>query len=229
MENIFQIIWYGVQWIFGFLFFSFWGWLILLTVVLPRLAFRIRSFSRKRSFFRGRKAELSNPKNAQVRFLLGRLHYDAKQYRRALRYFRDALAVSLHYKIEVDPLLALLLGHTLLKLRRPTEAIEAYELSLELTPTGNQGEAECGLGSAHARLSHPDEAEAWWKKACTQNMSAIEPRLKLLALMQRRGKMQEARALQEELRSIELPPFLAKKQRKWRFLRAIYPLSRPCL
>lgn len=225
------LVWvlFFLEQIFFFLFFSFWGWIILLLIFVPLVQKRLRTWERHRRFYRARQAELANPHNADARFQLGVIHYDGRQLRRALRYFREAVEIGEAHGSEVDPLLYRYLGHTLRRLGHHREALVAYEAGLEEAPESGRGEAETGVALAHQRLGDVEAAERWYRRAATANQSLLEPRLRLAALLLRQGRGPEAGATIEDARSIRLPPFMRRQQRRWRLALLLWPLTRPLL
>jgi tetratricopeptide (TPR) repeat protein len=215
--------------VFSFLFFTIWGWLILLFVVVPAIRHRLRTFGRRRTFYRARRAELANPKNASVRFLLGRIHFDGRQYRRALTFFQEAVRIASEHGTPVDPKLYQFLGHTLRRLGHPREAIAAYEAGLDEAPESGRGESETGLGCCFRKLGSDPEAEEWFRRAMEVNQSLLQPRVRLAALLQRKGEGSEAESVLREARELQVPDYLHRQQRRWRLALWIFPLSAPLL
>ncbi|MDF1565834.1 MAG: hypothetical protein P1V51_22555 [Deltaproteobacteria bacterium] len=227
MEALLDWIWILLWQIFGFLFFTLWGWLIILFVLVPALRGRLRVYGRRRAFYRARRAELANPRNASVRFLLGRLHFEGRQLRRALHFFREAVRIHSEHGTPVDPKLYLLLGHTLRRLGHLPEAIAAYEAGLEEAPESGRGESETGLGIAHRKLGGEEglaQAERWFRRATEVNQSLLEPRVRLAALLQRRGEAEAAARLLQEARELEVPDYLRRQERRWRVAVWVFPL-----
>lgn len=229
MEAIAHWIWILFWQVFSFLFFTIWGWVILLLVVVPAVRGRLRTWGRRRAFYRARRAELANPRNASVRFLLGRIHFDGRQYRRALHFFREAVRISSAHGAVVDPKLYQFLGHTLRRLGHPQEAIAAYEAGLSEAPDSGRGETETGLGVSHRRLGSDQEAERWFRRAMEVNHSLLQPRVRLAALLQRKGESKAATALLHEARNLAVPDYLHRQERRWRLAVWIFPFISPLL
>ena len=225
--GIFSLITGLVTWVFYFLFTTFWGWMILISVVFPLIGARLRVWGRRRAFYHANRALLDNPKDAGARFQLGMIHFEGRQLRRARRYFLEALEICETHDADVDPVLYRMLGHTLRRLGKPREALVSYEAGLEEAPKSGRGESETGIARCHLALGDPEAAEAALRAACEQNLSLLEPRLRLAAARARRGDPAGERAILEEARGIRRS--LRAGQLGWRLLLSLYPLARPLL
>ncbi len=224
--GIVQWIEFIAWWIFSFLFFTIWGWAILLLVFVPLLGRLLRTGSRRRRFRAARHAELANPHNADARFQLGVIHYEGRQKRRALRYFQEAVRISEAHGSEVDPKLYQYLGHTLRRLRHCREAIVAYEAGLEEAPESGRGESENGIAVCQQKLGDLEAAEHWYRQSVDRNRSLLEPRVRLAALLLDKGERADAQALLADAREGRLPAFAKKQERRWRVALALFPLAR---
>jgi tetratricopeptide (TPR) repeat protein len=229
MMTLLEILWWWGYWVLHFLLFTFWGWIIILVLVVPWVAGRLRRWQARRRRLQAMASELSNPRNARARFQLGVIHYEARRWRRALALFRQAVEVSEAHGGEVDPKLYQYLGHTLRRLRHHEEARIAYEVGLSEVPESGRGESETGLGVSSQRLGDLEGAIRWYEKAIRANQSLLEPRLRLAAIFQARGRREEARTLLDEARSYRPPPFALRQERRWRVALFCFPLARRLL
>jgi len=213
-------------WIFSFLFFTFWGWIIILAVLVPLLGRGLRRWQRRRRFMVARHAELANPHNADARFQLGVIYYEGRRLRRALRYFQEAVQITESHDTEVDPKLYQYLGHTLRRLGHCPQAIASYQAGLAEAPESGRGESECGIAICRQKLGDSAEAERWFRASLDKNRSLVEPRVRLAALLSRHGRGDEAAGVLAEAREGRLPGFVARRERRWRLAAALFPVAR---
>lgn len=226
MERLFDLLVRAVQTALYYLFFTIWGWIVLLLVVVPIVRKRLSTWRRRRNFYQARRAELQNPKNASARFQIGVIHYDGRQLRRALHFFKEAVTISEQHGSRVDPKLYQYLGHTLRRLGHHAQAVVAYEAGLEEAPESGRGDSECGIAISHQRTGRLEEAERWYRRSSERNTSFLEPRLRLASLLDRRGENEEARSILAEARSTYLPAFVQRRERRWRLMLHLYPVLR---
>lgn len=215
--------------IFGFLFncifrllFSFWGWIIILFIILPLLKDRLWLMNRKGAFLRSQKSALINPQDADARYQLGMIYFKGRSYSRAEDYFRQAVSIDNDHS-EYHFALA----RVLYKRKKYQDAITTFQEALKLQETAGYGDIQLGLGNCYLKLNNLQEAKNWLEKAIEKNSSLAETYYKLALVCHQLGDTENQKIMINECRRIasDSPPFLRSRNRKWGFYASIYPVS----
>jgi tetratricopeptide (TPR) repeat protein len=106
-----------------------------------------------------------DPKDAIVWYVKGRAHYSAGQFEDALVAFSQAATI----KNDI-PQVWLLMGYTLIALRRYEESLSSLEYVKSVEPENI--EATCALAAVHCILNHASEAKQYVEQARKSNPSA---------------------------------------------------------
>ncbi len=104
----------------------------------------------------------SDPKDAIVWYLQGKVHYSAGEYDDALTALSKAASIQNDH-----PDIWLVMGYTLIAQRRYDEALQSLEYVKGVKPSSV--EATCALGIVHAILGHPAEAKQFVQEALALN------------------------------------------------------------
>lgn len=103
-----------------------------------------------------------DPKDAIVWYVKGKAHYASDQFDDALVAFSQAASIQ-----NDKPQVWLMLGYTLIALRRYEEALPSLEYVKSVEPQNL--EATCALCASHAILGHTAEAKAYAEQARDAN------------------------------------------------------------
>lgn len=200
-------------WFFLNFVFSYWGILLLILLVGPWVAEKIRFHQRRSDFLQHQKSNLINPNDADARFQLARLYADGKRWGPASRYFREAIEI---YERRGDvPFDKLYLGlaSSLYKQGRFDDAISNSLRAVEVSERGTYGEAPLLLALAYRKKGDKVKASEWAEKASKENGTLSEA----FYLAGTLAEKEQARRYFE--RAIEAykdsPPFMRGKNRKW--------------
>ncbi|VVB56898.1 Beta-barrel assembly-enhancing protease [uncultured archaeon] len=104
----------------------------------------------------------SDPKDAIVWYLQGKVHYAAGEYDEALTALSKAATIQNDH-----PDIWLVMGYTLIAQRRYEEAQQSLEYVKGVKPSSV--EASCALGILHAILGHAPQARQYMQEALALN------------------------------------------------------------
>ena len=135
------------------------------------------------------------PEDADMLINAGLTAFDAADYAQALSFFEQAIEAATDGQQKSGA--RTFRANALDMLGRYPEAVAAYEEVIAETP--DWWEAHANLGICHARNTHPDEAEAAFRRGLVDCPGSPEIRDELAAQLLAEGKdLQEALALAEE-------------------------------
>ena len=203
------------------LLFSFWGWLIILFILVPLYKDKIGYVNRRRSFLRSQQSALMNPRDANARYQLGLIYLKGKKYKGAERYFNESVDID-----NTNPEYYFVLGKTLQYRKKFQDAIEAYLQALSLDKHKGYGDIQLGLGNCYFGLKKLSDARVWFEKAIESNTSLAESYFKLALTCEKLGDRNKIKSLLQECKSVSShsPAFLKSRNRKWGYYASIYPL-----
>ncbi len=217
-----------------FLFFSIFGWWILILMaagIAAPIVARFRTWNRARRFMAVQAARMENPQNAEVRRELAEIYLEGGRPRKAERFAREAVDVARAnplYEGAVPYPFHRVLGQSLLRCRRPEEAIPVFETALKSKSETGYFEALYGLAICHWRLRNPEKALEWAKHATRENTSSLAAQFRWAQAAARCGKaaeVAEARAAFWRTRAA-LPRFSREHRTRWALAFLLFGISR---
>ncbi|MBI2932419.1 MAG: tetratricopeptide repeat protein [Planctomycetes bacterium] len=219
--------------LFTFLFGTFIGWWILfISAFLVSTPFinRYRAWVALRRYMAAQGQKFANPQNADARFQVAQIYLQARRYRKALGYAREAVTIA-----EANPVYAgapypylRALGQALYGLRRYAEAREAYERALKARSDLGYFDALLGLAKTHYRSGDVKRAFEYAKHAAAEQESQLEPYFRwaqAAAWIGRSNEVDEARRRFWTI-ALRLPRFARQRRLWWRSAFLMFPLSR---
>ncbi|HTF58046.1 MAG TPA: hypothetical protein VK661_12515 [Planctomycetota bacterium] len=216
-----------------FLFGTIIGWWILFLVVagtLQGLRSLFRAWIRHRRVVAANQARLSDPRNAESRYTLAKLHSEGRRWGKALALLDEAVEIASNdsrynhvphrfYRLKADCLYGK--GDW-------SGAAAAYRKSLEVKSDAGYDAALLGVARSEFRAGRTSEAVAFSRYAIGENGSLLEAYFRWAQAASAAGDRAEADRAAAEFRRVAalLPPFARQRPLWWRFAFLCFPIAR---
>jgi tetratricopeptide (TPR) repeat protein len=204
------------MWLIWFLLhfvFSYWGIILLIVVLGPWIAEKIRFVQRRNDFLQHQKSNLINPNDADARFQLARLYLDGKRWKPAERYYGEAVEIYQRRNDVPFDKLYLGLAQSQFKQGKFQEAISNSLKALEVTERGTYGEAPLLLALAYRNEGDRASAKQWAEKAMKENGTLSQAFYLAGTLSEKEQAREYFKKSVEAYR--ESPPFMRSTNRPW--------------
>jgi len=227
--TIIQICCSGLCGLFSFFFGSFWGLLIIAYFAFPWVRDKLWGWRRSRSFQSSQHSALVNPVDADARFQLGNIYLKGRNYRKAVQYLQQCLAIFAEYpSVPKDPHVYAALGHALRHLKRYDDALNIYDEGLALDPKLDYGDVHLGIANCYRLKGLQAQTKEWFGKTLKANESLAEAAYRLAVIADREGDRKgRERYLTECLDIVHTSPnYIKKKNRSWGWRARFFTLTK---
>jgi len=219
--------------VWDFLFGSIIGWWILFIVAaaaLQGLRSLYRAWIRHGRMVAANQARLSDPRNAESRYTLAKLHSESKRWGRALGLIDEAVEIASNdSRYNHVP-------HRFFRLKADclygkgdwAGAATAYRQSLEVKSDAGYDAALLGVARSEYRAGRASEAVAFSRHAIAENGSLLEAYFRWAQAASAAGDRAEVDRAAGEFRRVAalLPPFARQRRFWWRFAFLCFPIAR---
>jgi tetratricopeptide (TPR) repeat protein len=224
-----QVCCSGVCGLLSFFFGSFWGLLIVAYFAFPWVRDKLWGWRRSRSFLSSQHSALINPVDADARFQLGNIYLKGRNYRKAVQYLQECLAIFEQYpNVPKDSHVYAALGHALRQMKRYDEALKIYQEGLTLDPKLDYGDVHLGISNCFRLKGDRAQAREWFQKTLKTNESLAEAAYRLAVLGDKGGNREEKEKYLAECLDIvhTSPSYIKKKNRSWGWRSRFFPLTK---
>jgi tetratricopeptide (TPR) repeat protein len=200
-------------WFLSHFLFSYWGLFLILIVVGPYIAEKVRFAQRRNAFLQHQKSNLINPDDSDARFQLAQLYLDGGRWKRAEQYFRQAIEIYQRHGETAFDKLYLGLAQCCYNEGKYEEAIGNALDAVKVSERGTYGEAPLLLALSYSKRGQKEKAREWALKAAKEN-GTLSQAFYLSGIL---SEKEEARKHFD--RAVEAykasPPFMRSKNRTW--------------
>jgi tetratricopeptide (TPR) repeat protein len=210
----------------------FWWILFILVVVLSYpVAQRVRAWQARRRFVARQRDQLEDPRNAEARFELARLHAEGRGWRRAAEFAEAAVQAAREnplYDGRPPYHFLRLWGDALFRSGRPAEAADAYTQALGAKSDVGYGDVRFGLARAFQRMGRTAEALETYRRAIEDNGSNLEAYFRAAQAAAALGRADEVTKLHAEFSRVasSLPRYVRQSPLRWRMAFLLFPVTR---